>query len=168
MGNITPARHSHILDRRRRVAALRLRGLTIREIAQALTKGDSPIYNPDTGRAYGETAIAKDIRWLEEQWRGEAMGHLSLIKAKHLAELREVRRAAWQTGKLFYVLKSLEQEAKVAGLNEVTDVHFNMQQNNFDLSGMPTDELRRIAELIDSSASGAIPSQHTERVIEAG
>lgn len=54
------AREYHIADKRRRVAALMLRGLTQREITTALPMGDQPIVNPDTGETYDLSTVNRD------------------------------------------------------------------------------------------------------------
>jgi DeoR/GlpR family transcriptional regulator of sugar metabolism len=99
--------------RRRTVASLRLRHLTEREISEKLEETETPA-SPAT--------VHRDIKYLEAQWKAESRRDIAELKANHLAELKEARRVAWegQNGKpqLFYVLKSLEQEARVAGLEE--------------------------------------------------
>lgn len=158
-----------MLDRRRRVAVLRLRGLSLREITKALPMGDGGVINPETQKPYNMSTIYQDLKAIEQEWRQMSVADLQEHKARHLAELAEVRRTAWQQGKLFYILKSLEQEAQILGLNEVPDApDVNVNVANFDLSGMPTDELRRISQVINSARSGAIGPGDTAGVIEAG
>lgn len=112
-----PANNSNKLriDRRRRqVAAMRLRGLTQREIAEGL--GRMGITNPSTGRPYDLAQVNRDIKSLREQWRAEALEDVSEARGQHLAEVREARREAWQDKKLFYVYEGLRQEADLLGL----------------------------------------------------
>jgi hypothetical protein len=111
--------------RRRRVAEMRLRHLTQREIAEELQKTDTP----------GSVAtVNRDIKHLEQQWKAEAVRDTGILKGNHVAELREARRTAWQgrNGKpeLFYIMKGLEQEARVLRLEE---------QDIADLMGMLAD-----------------------------
>lgn len=106
-------------ERRRRVARLRLRGLTQREIMAGLA--EQGILNPDTGAAYELGTINRDLKAIEAEWKSEAVGDIAQHKGNHLAELKETRRVAWadkKGPKLFYVLKSLEQEARVLGLDD--------------------------------------------------
>jgi hypothetical protein len=107
---------------------LRLRHGTTREIVAALANRAEG-RNPTTGEPWDHTTIHRDIKALEKQWREVAHERIDKHKATHLAELREVRRAAWQANngpKLFYVLKSLEQEARILGLE------YTEEQGNAD------------------------------------
>lgn len=93
------------------MAKWRLRHLTQNEIAEKLAETDTP----------GSVAtVNRDIKVLEAQWRASSLIDFAQLKANHLAELREARKVAWEgeKPKLFYVLKSLEQEARVLGLED--------------------------------------------------
>ena len=101
--------------RRRQIAALRLRGMTLDEIVKTLaTLG---VVNPDTQKPFGRTTVHNDLRYLEAQWRDETAELHELHKARVLAELRELRRAAWQDKKFGIVLRGLQAEADMFGLN---------------------------------------------------
>ena len=100
--------------RRRQVAALRLRGMTLDEIVKTLaTLG---VVNPETQQPFGRVTVHNDLRHLETQWRDKAAELHHLHKAKILAELRETRRAAWQDKKYSIVLRGLQLEADLFGL----------------------------------------------------
>lgn len=122
--------------RRRRVAHLRLRHLTQREIADELSNTDTPA---------SIATVNRDIKHLEQQWKQESMRDTGTLKGNHVAELRETRRVAWE-GKdgrpqLFYVLKALEQEARVLRLEE---------QDIADMMGMLADTFLAGANTMDS------------------
>lgn len=123
--------------RRRAVAALRLRHLTQREIVDALAK--QGFRNPNTEKPYELGTVNSDLKALEAEWRASALGDITQHKGNHVAELTEVRRKAWQDNKLFYVLKSLEQEARVLGL-EATEKD-------------PTDDILKYLDLVDKATS---------------
>lgn len=147
-----PIRDPHIAARRRKVAALRMRHLTQREIATMLPVEPNPIVSDVTGEPYDLATISRDLKHIEEQWRKDAIEDLTVLKGKHVAELREVRRAAWQQNKLFYVLKALEQEAKVLGLEELPQLPQGVNIFNFDLGEVPLERLKELDQLLDSIA----------------
>lgn len=111
-----PKQQSALDHRRRLVAGLRLRHLTLQEITDAIAK--QGLVNPRTDKPYDLSQIHRDVKYLEKQWKQEAAKDIAEHKGNHLAELVETRRRAWQDNKLYYVLKSLEQEAKVLGLED--------------------------------------------------
>ena len=108
---------AHVARRRRKVAALRLRGLTQREIVRLLPLGDDPIKNPRTGDPYDLATVCRDLKALRDEWREGAVGDVATVKGAHLAELREARRQAWASGDLSAVLRGLGQEADLLGLH---------------------------------------------------
>jgi hypothetical protein len=92
--------------RRRRVAALSLRGLTQREIVAALRD----FKNPDTGKPYSLGTINHDLQAVEEAWRKYAVADIHERNARLLAEIQEVRRAAWAEKDLQALLRGIKQE----------------------------------------------------------
>lgn len=149
-------------DRRRRVARLRLRGLTQREIVKALPRGDDPLLNPDTGKPYELATVCRDLKAIQAEWRASYVEDIGEHKARHLAELREVRRAAWSATELGRVLKSLAQEAQILGLAEaeaLANISVNVQnsvqverEQRFDRLYDALDTARRTQE--DENGSG--------------
>ena len=108
-----------IIDKRRTlVARARLKGATQREIVEALAK--QRYVNPDTGKPWSLGTINYDLRAIRKQWREDAKQDISEYTADQLAELREVRRKAWQDNDLSVVLKSLAQESKLLGTDAPT------------------------------------------------
>jgi hypothetical protein len=81
-----PGRNSQerfrILERRRRVASLYLRGISQWEI----------------GRQLGVTqqCVAKDVRALEKEWLASAVVDIDAAKAKELARIDRLERVAWR------------------------------------------------------------------------
>ena len=110
--------------RRRLVAQLLLRGYTQREIRDALARPvrAGGLRNPQTGKPYSLGTINADVQHLRERWREEAAADIAEHKARHVAELGEVKRTAWKQKDLRTVLKALDQEAKVLALNAPLDV----------------------------------------------
>ena len=102
-----------IAARRERVASLRLRGLTEREIVAALEQQN--FINPETGKAYSTGCIAKDILALQKQWLANAARDISEHKSEQLAELRELSRRNWAKDDLAEVRACLTLAARILG-----------------------------------------------------
>jgi hypothetical protein len=81
-----PGRNSRerfkILERRRRVASLYLRGLSQWEIGRQLD--------------VTQQCIAKDIHALEKEWLASAVVDIDTAKAKELARIDRLERVAWR------------------------------------------------------------------------
>ena len=115
-----PREHAdRVAVRRRRVSALLLRGLTQREIVQRLAdppEADERVVNFITGEPYSLATVHRDIKSLHRQWVKNAALDIAEHKARVLAQLHEVYRAAWAKGQLGVVLQALAQEARLVGL----------------------------------------------------
>ena len=107
-----------IEHRRRIVASLRLRGYTVREIQAALPKQD--IINEKDGKDWAIGTIASDMKANEAAWKEAALIDVVQHKANVLAEVREARRAAWRADRIGLVLKALDDERKLFGLDAPT------------------------------------------------
>ncbi len=99
--------------RRERVAQLRLRGLTMREIMAALES--QGMVNPETGKSFGLGTLSKDYGELDKQWRANAARSTDEHKSEQLAEIAEVKRSAWASKKPDVVLRAMQLEAKILG-----------------------------------------------------
>ena len=105
---------SHILliaSRRERVAQLRLRGLTQRDIVEALARSD--MVDPKTSKPYSLATINSDLQAIETDWRDSAARSVDERKAAQLAELAEVKRTAWTKEDMATVLKAIAQETEL-------------------------------------------------------
>lgn len=105
----------HVAIRRRKVASMLLRGMNPVEITEALTQGRNAIANPETGEAYTQYTVNRDVKLLIEEWQEEASVGFAKLRAIHLAEVREAKRAAWAKGNLPMVFRGLKHEADVQG-----------------------------------------------------
>jgi hypothetical protein len=99
--------------RRERVAALRLRGLTEREIVAALEQ--QGFINNETGKAYTQGSIHSDLKALQKQWLANAAQDIAVHKANQIAEIHELRRRNWAKDDLPEVRNCLILEAKILG-----------------------------------------------------
>ena len=104
--------------RRRRVAALKLRGLSAREIQVALGDPTKGLLNPQTGRAYSLGTIGYDLLALQKRWREESAKDIREHKARELAELVEHRKSAWGQRELAEVRLGIALEMKLLGTAE--------------------------------------------------
>lgn len=88
---------SHALivdDRRREVAALRRRRLTVRQIVEALARANRT--NPRTGRPWSLGIVQSDLQHLHDDARARALADISSHRADILADYDELLRLAWQ------------------------------------------------------------------------
>ena len=114
---MTPTRAmlDNMEQRRERVAQLRLRGLSSREICRALAQGDHPILSPRTGRPYDHTVILDDLVALKLEWkeaRGEAFdAHID----RQFSELNELKKFAWAQKDGNLALRALSEEMSLLG-----------------------------------------------------
>jgi len=106
-----------IARRRQRVAELRLRGFTQREIVEHLTV--ERIVNSKTGKPFSLGTINADLQALDAQWREEAQQDTATHKLRLLAECREVRRVAWKKDDLRIVQMGIYQEMAIHGLRDL-------------------------------------------------
>jgi hypothetical protein len=146
-----------IAARRHKVAQLRLRGATQRELALSI------------GCSLG--TINGDLTALRQEWRAAAAADTTEHIAAVLAELREVRRAAWAQmgGKgLPIVLQALKQECALLGLDAQSDtllpgdmtIIVRWHDNNRIIDVTPNDDNPAAAPSLtaaDSAESGALP-----------
>lgn len=111
MGRMSTGASDAALQRRELVASLVLRKLTQRQIVTALA--EQGIFNPETGNPYDLTTIHKDVQILRTMWRQSATQQTGEHQAMILAELEEVKKAAWQSGELDKVLKAIGQQSQI-------------------------------------------------------
>lgn len=107
--------------RRERVAHLRLKQLSAREIAEALATGDYPLLNPETGEPYTHTTILSDIKALNSRWRKDANIATEKHAARQFAEMQETKRLAWQQNDGDLVIKVIDKEMKLLGTMKQPD-----------------------------------------------
>lgn len=103
--------------RRERVAAMALRGFTAREIVIGLASGDHAMLNAKTGRPFALGTIGHDMAVLRDRWKEAANADYADAKARHLAEIGALKRAAWAVSDLAAVARALDREAKVWGFD---------------------------------------------------
>lgn len=110
-----------IAARRQQVARLRLRGLSMRDIAQALALPPLSLVDMKTGKPYSAATICNDLKAIEAEWKASAQADIAAWKAKQLAEIAELKRAAWLEKDLTTVLSALKQEVEITGTKAKTE-----------------------------------------------
>lgn len=103
-------------QRRAEVARLSTHGRTVREIADELER--QGMTNPSTGRSWGRGTIQGDLDALRSEWRERAIADVTEHRARMLEELRQVKRAAWDQGDLGNVLRAMNQERGLLGVDQ--------------------------------------------------
>jgi len=75
-------------DRRARIAALKVAGLSIRQIHDRFE--ETGVINPDTGRAWSIGMIAEDLKIIDDKWKAEAMRDIGAWKKIELEKLEDI------------------------------------------------------------------------------
>lgn len=132
-----------VAHRRRRVAYHRLRGLAVREIATALEV--EGLRNPDSEEPWTHATVHRDCVAMVAEWRRDALGDTAPLRAELWAELREVRRAAWEAGDTATVLRAVKQEAELLGLDAEKRVKIDIDER-----------VRRLADILNLSYEEAL------------
>lgn len=145
----TPHDPDIIAQRRARVAQLKLRALSTREIALALARGDSPIVNPHTGQPYDHATIVRDLEFLQAEWQQQRIENTDTDKVRQFMEMQEIKRAGWGDRNPELVRRTLRDEVDLLGTAKAKELNINF---NFDI-----DIVMRLADAIE--ARGESPSQ---------
>lgn len=124
------AREAAISLRRERVAQLVIRQLTVREIAEALARGDKDgnnrIVNPKTGEPYSHVTIISDIEALKAEWSEKRSVNMDEHAARQLAEMSEVKRAGWAAKEPELVRRTLRDEMDLLGTKKAQELNINV------------------------------------------
>lgn len=144
-----------IIDERRwHVASLILRGRTQREVEQELPELTPPIVNPKNGKPYALGTINADVKAIREQWRAEAVRDIAEHKARILAELGEVKRAAWTEKDFSNILRALEKEVRIMGIDSPDkQIILNAELEEF-LNLLPEENQNAVRKLIIANLGG--------------
>ncbi len=154
-----------VLDRRRHVASLCLRGMTQREIQKALAQEPINLDNPKNGQPWSVGTVNSDLKAIEAEWMKLAIDSLEQHKARRLAELAEVKRAAWAANDLDKVLRAIQQERDLLGLDKPKqtmlsgEVGLKHKVNEDDLSEAKRSLLRGLSD--EDVAASCLPTGTT-------
>lgn len=108
--------------RRAAVAELRNKGLSIREIMRALPEVRSEMFpnglvNPTSGKPWSLAVIHSDLKDLLGIWQTHALKHTGEHQALLIAELQQVKKTAWGLNDLDKVLRAIQQEREILGVD---------------------------------------------------
>jgi hypothetical protein len=119
------------------VARLKLRGLTCREIADALQKSDSSV---------SYATVSRDLAAIEADWRQAAAADLGEHKARLLAENQELRRVQWSQSPIdaAAIQRSLDYEARLLGLYTYTPPTVNVEEQLLEMGLDPAEVIRKV------------------------
>jgi hypothetical protein len=105
------------------VIRMALRGKTLDEITQQLQ--DAGVVNPRSGKPWSRSVIHKDLTDAAAAWKADVQQATEDLQSRILAEIREVRRRAWNKDDLKTVLASIKQERDLLGLDAPTRVQID-------------------------------------------
>lgn len=140
--------------RREMVAQFRLRGMTLREISEQLAK--KGIVNPSSKERYSDVTIMNDLEALKQEWRTNAEADISEHQARQVAEVAEIKRAAWKAQDPELALKALDREMKILG---------TMKQSGGVTINVSIEIVNRFADT--AKELGIDPAQALEEFIQA-
>jgi len=151
---LSNSNQANIDERRRCVASLVLRGRTQREVEQELPKLTPPIVNPKTGQPYALGTINADVKAIREDWRRRAAEDIGEHVARIVAELTEVKRAAWAEKSYGDILRAIEKECKILGVDSPDKQIVIEGDLETFLSRLPEDYQNAIRKLIIADFAG--------------
>lgn len=128
--NVNTSRALIIEDRRRNVAALRRRRLTMRQIVKALA--DAGHTNPYTGKPWGLTVIKSDIDHIIQEAKAEAIRDISEHRAEILADYHELLRLAWADRRYEDARKVLRDIREMLGTDAPQVIVFEQMQQQME------------------------------------
>jgi len=154
--------HTRIL-RQSIVSSARLRGLTINDIYALFAKEE--IFNPRTTEPWSVSTIQSDLRELEQQWKEDAAKNTADHRARVLAEIREAKASAWKSGKLSLVLRAIQQEVDLLGLNELERMGVEIALANL-LKGLPAEIAEKLRDVLSKKVAERKSLARSTKVIE--
>lgn len=136
-----------LAKRRELISSARLRGATYSQIEALLI--ESGFKNPSRGKPWSRGIIADDLKVCRDEWMANAAADIKEHYSRVLAELAEVKRAAWAAGERDVVLRAISQECKMLGFNAPVKLQISQQPTEageqspgMALAGMNVEELR--------------------------
>lgn len=127
--------------RRERVASLRARGLSQREITRALA--DEKFINPETGEPFNLITVNRDLKFLRSRQQKIADLETQQHIARQMADVLELKRVAWHKGDLKSVATAIELEMKLTGTIS-TKLDVNLKRKPDSAEGMTDEELEKL------------------------
>jgi len=136
--------HTRVL-RQKIVSSCKLRGMNNQDITVFLS--EQGVINPRTNAPYCGLTVAKDLKEIESRWKDEMLVNISDHRARVMAEIGEVKAAAWKTGKLSLVLRAIDQEVGLLGLNELDRMGVEIALANL-FKGLPPEIATQLKKVL--------------------
>jgi hypothetical protein len=145
--------------RRETVARLRLRGLSIREIAASLGE---KLPNPRTGKPWGLATIHSDLEAMKTTWQESANVATAEHRAREFAELQEIKREAAKQIDLSAWIRALKEEIALLGTSapQKLDIGLNLAQ---ELESAADEFERLVNRQVAANAAGYGTGAHDNR-----
>ena len=133
-------------NRRAKVTELLVKGNTMNQIWEEMD-ADEDYRNPK-GKSWGMSAISNDVKYVRERWQKIAHLHYDVHIGRLMGQIRAVRKTAWAQNELPIVLKTLEQEIKLLGLDKAskTDIDWKEALRNRGIN-----PLEKFEDLVQST-----------------
>lgn len=145
------------------IASLRLRGLSQRQIVLALQDPERGYRNPRTGKPWGLATINADIQALDEQWRTNSSQDTAEFKARLMAELDELKRAAWKDKDHELVRRVIRDQRDMVGTDAPQTVkHTGTGKDGeieFNVNDARDEIQRKLAGIAAAIGADGIPGQ---------
>ena len=126
---------------------LLVRGNTQAQIV-SLMAADDAMHNPVTTAPWSKDTIYKDVKLARERWQEQTRLHYDIHVSRILGQIRAVRIEAWNQEDLGTVLKTLDQEVKLLGLDKVTKSDLDWKK---ELREAGVDPNRTFEDLVQST-----------------
>jgi len=138
-----------IVRRREAVGAMRLKGLSQREIVKGLPKYEPPIVGDD-GAAFSLATVNSDLKALKNEWRKNAEAAIGEHMAAQLAALDQVERRGWSDGDMLIVLRAIALKMKLIGTDAPQKIEQSGEVNH-----------RIVIEYIDAATTATLDASAT-------
>jgi len=116
--------------------------------------------NPKTGKPWSSHTVFQDLTHIREEWKKQASSCVTEKRAQILAELGEVKRVAWQKGRVNEVLNAIKKECDILGVDEARKVETTVKgdpnapihhSQSVDLSKLSLDELKFLEGIMNKA-----------------
>ena len=130
--------------RRAKVAECLVKGMTRYEITEELAAAGH--INPRTERPWGVSTVRSDVKKIREKWEAEVRLHYDIHVSRILGQIRAVRKAAWNEIRLGVILKTLEQEVKLLGLDKIAREELDWKKEMREIGVDPAETFESLVQ----------------------
>ena len=138
-------RGAMVSGRRARVAELLVRGNTKHQIYDEMVAGGKYI-NPKTDAPWSYDTLRADIKKIRERWEAEVRLNYDIHVSRILGQIRAVRKAAWKEMRLETILKTLDQEVKILGLDKIAKEELDWKREMREIGVDPAETFEGLVQ----------------------